>query len=225
MGQRLTITESERNRIKGLYENKIDTNEQSVASDLYNTYKNSIFNPANLGKKVANYFNKEAQSAQAERDFQDPRNIKNAVANFILVLTKELGYKHFSGSQTGEATGDVILTKKIKYGHVMLFVNMQNGEIDGTYHSVDLGKGYGNNQLDRIKDNSDFEQHHKVGNVKNWNKAMILNFEKNLESHALLQGKPDQTGAGSLAEGKKKVIRLTESEIKQYVNKLMSKQK
>jgi hypothetical protein len=224
MGQRLTIAESEKNRIKGLYENKIDANEQSVASNMYNDFKNSIFNPATVGKKVANYFNKEAQSAKLEKDFQDPRNIKNAVANFILVLTKELGYQHFQGSKTGVGDGYVTLLKKIKYGRVMIMVNMQSGNIDGSY-SVDMGKDYGNNQLDRIKDSSDFEQNHSLGNVKNWNKAMILNFEKNLESHASLQGNPNQTGAGSLAEGKKKVIRLTESEIKQYVNKLMSKQK
>jgi len=38
-----------------------------------------------------------------------------------------------------------------------------------------------------------------------------------------VDGAPDQTGTSTLSEGKKKVVRLTESELKRYISKIISK--
>lgn len=178
-----------------------------------------IFNPISLGSKIGskinNYMNPKqpTKNVNHTNSFGEP-DIEGQINQFTLVLIKQMNY-HFV-QETSMHGDKVVLAKQLKYGNMMIFVT-DGGDISW-YYTPKLYKGQTNS--------SDFGQRGKLGSVKNWNKAMITNLENGVESHAKVQGNPNQTGTQNLSENmkNKKVVRLTESELKKYISKVVAEQ-
>jgi hypothetical protein len=176
-----------------------------------------IFNPISLGTKlgtkISNYMkpNQSTSGVNHTNSFGDP-SIEGKINQFTVVLIKQMNY-HFV-QETSMHGDKVVLAKKLKYGGNMMIFVTDSGDISWNY-TPQLYKGQTNQD--------EFTQRGKLGNVKNWNKAMITNLENGVESHVKVQGNPNQTGTQNLSENKK-VVRLTESELKRYIQKIISEQ-